>query len=223
MFDRQQTVASVVLEHSECAQVFQQRRIDFCCHGHVTVEEAASAKGIDVASLLAELSRVVAERRDEPLEDPRALATPALVEHIVSRHHDYLRRALPYVRALMEKVSRVHGDHNPKLRELEPLVDEIADALLVHLDMEEQQLFPALMAAAVDPVSARALLGSMVDDHHAVAALLERIREAGDDFTPPDWACNSYRTLFAELEDLEADVFRHVHLEHHVLEPRFVA
>ena len=55
----------------------------------------------------------------------------------------------------------------------------------------------------------------------AVAQLLERIRAASDDFTLPDWACNSYRTLFSELEQLEGDVFTHVHLENHVLRPRF--
>ena len=46
---------------------------------------------------------------------------------------------------------------------------------------------------------------------------------ASDDFTLPEWACNSYRTLFAELKQVESDVFTHVHIENHVLRPRFVA
>jgi len=53
--------------------------------------------------------------------------------------------------------------------------------------------------------------------------LLERVRAAGDDFTLPPWACNSYRALFSELAQLEGDVFTHVHLENHVLRPRFSA
>jgi len=47
------------------------------------------------------------------------------------------------------------------------------------------------------------------------------IRVASDDFALPDWACNSYRTLFSELQQMESDVFTHVHLENHVLQPRF--
>jgi regulator of cell morphogenesis and NO signaling len=54
-----------------------------------------------------------------------------------------------------------------------------------------------------------------------VAALLERVRSASDDFALPSWACNSYRTLFSELEQLERDLHTHVHLENHVLKPRF--
>ena len=42
-----------------------------------------------------------------------------------------------------------------------------------------------------------------------------------DGFTLPDSACTSYRTLFAELVDLEADILRHVHVENHVLLQRF--
>ena len=54
-----------------------------------------------------------------------------------------------------------------------------------------------------------------------MAQILTRICEAAEDFTVPDWACTSYRTLFRELSALEKDVFTHVHLENHVLMPRF--
>jgi regulator of cell morphogenesis and NO signaling len=46
------------------------------------------------------------------------------------------------------------------------------------------------------------------------------MRTAAEDYSVPEWACDSYRTLFRELERLEADVHRHVHLENHVLLPR---
>lgn len=61
----------------------------------------------------------------------------------------------------------------------------------------------------------------MTAEHAQVASLLARVREASDEFRTPSHACMSYRTLFAELERLEADTFRHVHLENHVLKARF--
>ena len=118
-------------------------------------------------------------------------------------------------------MGRVHGDHNPKLRDLKTAVDELVTELGPHLDEEEKSLFPALIAKQSDPSVAK-LLDSMHEEHLAVAKLLERIRAASDDFALPDWACGSYRTLFSELEQLEGDVFTHVHLENHVLKPRFV-
>ena len=64
-------------------------------------------------------------------------------------------------------------------------------------------------------------LQTMFADHLAVGDLLHRLREATEAFAVPEWGCNSYRTLFAELARLEADVLTHVHLENHVLLPRF--
>ena len=54
-----------------------------------------------------------------------------------------------------------------------------------------------------------------------VGALLEQIRDVTEGFEMPGWACTSYRTLFSELEQMEGDIHRHVHLENHVLMPRF--
>lgn len=223
MLDRQQSVATVVLDHSECAEVFQRHRIDFCCRGQLSLEAAAGEKQVAVDALLAELDRAIAARHGDRPCDPRELSTPELVEHIVAKHHDYLRRSLPFVRVLATKVGRVHGGHNPKLCDLAVVVEELAETLLPHLDVEEQTLFPALTAAAPDRAVLATELGAMVGEHLAVATLLERTRAASDEFTLPEWACNSYRTLFAELEQLERDVFTHVHLENHVLAPRFAA
>src|SRR5690606_5889722 len=107
----------------------------------------------------------------------------ALLDHIVDTHHAYLRKTLPYLQPLATKVARVHGDRNPKLRELAELVGDLVEIMIPHLDEEEQSLFPALRAGS-DEVGP--LLDTMVDDHLEVAALLERIRAACDDFTIPD-------------------------------------
>ena len=223
MLDAQQTVANLVLDHSECVEIFQKHRIDFCCRGDVSLEAAATMKGMPVETLLSELSRAIAERQGGIAADVRGFSTPRLIAHIISTHHEYLRRALPVVQALATKVGRVHGDRNPDLRALDTAVGELAGALLPHLDEEEQVLFPALMAKNPDQARVTHLLRTMVDEHLAVAALLERIHAASENFTVPEWGCNSYRTLCSELRQMEADVFTHVHLENHVLKPRFAA
>jgi regulator of cell morphogenesis and NO signaling len=223
MLDRTQTVADLVLNHSECAEVLQRHHIDFCCRGDMTVEAAARARKVDVDELVNELSGAIAARRGAQEDDPRSLSTSRLVAHIVSKHHEYLRSALPFIEALATKVSRVHGGHNPKLRELADAVHELNECLLPHLDDEERVLFPVLTAAEPDRQNAAHLVAAMTADHLEVAALLDRIRAATDEFLLPVWACNSYRTLFSELEQLEADTFQHIHLENNVLEPRFAA
>lgn len=223
MLDRNESVAQIVLDHSECAAIFQKHRIDFCCKGNLSLAEACEGRGVDPALVLADLEHAVASRQGHAEPDLRELSTPALVGHIVARHHEYLRRVLPFLGPLTAKVARVHGDHNPKLREIDAAFRELCEALVPHLDQEEQVLFPALTSRTGDRSVIAAELSTMHSEHLAVGAILQRLRAAADDFRTPDWACNSYRTSFAELEALEADILRHVHLENHVLMPRFAA
>src|SRR5690606_17370878 len=107
-----QNVATVVLDHSECAPIFQRHRIDYCCHGEVSIEEAARERGIDLDALMRELDQAISERRGPQPASMAELSTEALIEHIVATHHAYLRKTLPFVRVLATKVARVHGDHN---------------------------------------------------------------------------------------------------------------
>jgi regulator of cell morphogenesis and NO signaling len=222
MLSAEITVAEIVAEHSACAQIFVKHRIDFCCRGNVPVDAACRDRGLDTSAVLAELEAAIRTRGDERPFKPQAMATPALIEHIVATHHEYLRRTLPFLRKLAAKVRRVHGERNPRLAELDVAVEELAATLLPHLDMEERALFPLLIHEPGSPRVA-AELATMHEDHLVVGAQLARIHEAAEGFRAPAWACNSYRTLFAELEHLAADIFEHVHIENHVLMPRFTA
>lgn len=223
MIDPSKTVAGVVLDHSECAAVFHRHRIDFCCRGNLSVREACTRAGLDEAAVMNELELAIAGRDAEAGGEPSRLPTGALVDHIVRKHHVYLRDALPFVQGLAAKVSRVHGERDPRLRELDGLVRQLASALLPHLDEEERTLFPLLTEGTSDAARVARELSAMHEDHLAVGALLERIRDVTEDYRVPEWACTSYRTLLSELADLERDVLVHVHLENHVLMPRFAA
>lgn len=220
--DRSATVAQIVVDHAAAARVFQKHRIDFCCHGDVSVPDACRERHLDPEAVYAELEAAI-PGAVAGADDPRILSTAALVARIVDRHHGYLRRAFPFVGPLAAKVARVHGEHNPKLVPLRETVDALEAALLPHMDQEERVLFAALMSGAPDPAVVGRELEAMYEDHVAVGKLLARLRELSDEFTTPEWGCNSYRVYMAELAALEEDVLRHVHLENHVLMPRFAA
>lgn len=219
--DRTATVARIVADHAITARVFQRHQIDFCCHGNVSVPEACHGRDLDPEALFTELEAAL-PAADAPADEPAALSTPALVARIVDRHHGYLRQALPYLAPLVAKVARVHGDRNPALVPLAETFGALAGALEPHLDEEEQVLFPALVARKPDRAVIEAELARMYADHLAVGRLLGELRARSDGFSVPAWGCNTYRVVMAELEALEADVLRHVHLENHVLMPRFM-
>lgn len=219
--DRNATVARIVTEQPAAARVFQRHGIDYCCHGNVTVPQACLDARLDPEAVFAELEGLAGEAREE--DDPRALSTGALVARIVDRHHGYLRRALPHIAPIMAKVAAVHGPRDASLGELEDTFVEIVNALVPHLDDEEEVLFPALTARQPDSQLVKRELARMHGDHLAVGDLLARIRTLTRGFSTPEWGCTTYRVLMAELEALEADILRHVHLENHVLAPRFDA
>lgn len=213
------TVARAVSDHSACAAVFQRHRIDFCCKGERSISDACADRGVDPAALVAELEQAIEQRTGARTGEPATMSTPQLVGHIMATHHAYLREVLPFVTGLATKVGRVHGDRDERLVELAAVVRALAEDLEPHLDSEERTLFPAMLAGDAARVAPE--LPAMHDEHLAVGALLGKMRELTDDFEPPAWACRSYRALLGELSALETDTLRHVHLENHVLAPRF--
>jgi regulator of cell morphogenesis and NO signaling len=217
------TLAAIVARHPASARVFQSRHLDFCCHGDVTLEEALRDRPGEAEAILREVEEAIhALDREVAAEDLSTLSTAALVSRIIERHHAFLRRQLPAIDPLLRKVAKVHGEHNPKLRAVAEAFTQLRGAIEPHLDEEEQALFPLLMTRGASVSAAASGLGRMFEDHLLVGRLIGHLREQTDDYSTPEWGCRSYRLLMSELEDLETDLLRHVHLENHVLMPRFV-
>ncbi|MBK6911489.1 MAG: hemerythrin domain-containing protein [bacterium] len=63
----------------------------------------------------------------------------------------------------------------------------------------------------------------MEAEHATVGAELEKLRGLTNNYTPPEGACNTYRGLFAGLEELERDLHWHIHKENNILFPRALA
>jgi len=219
-----ETVADLVLEQPTRAQVFERFGIDYCCGGRVPLDQACAERGLELAAVLAAL--------DEPLVpgaedvDWRERSVADLVGHVVGEHHGYLRGELPPLRELADKVARVHGDSRPELHEVRTTFAAVADELELHMEKEEQILFPACVAIEAGQAgpfpfgSVAAPISMMIHEHDEVAAGLARLRELTDGFTPPVEACTSYRALYGRLRTLDADTRRHVHEENNILFPR---
>lgn len=219
-FDENSSLAAIVLEHSAHAKVFERHGLDYCCKGTRSLGEAARAVGLEPNALLTELEHARATPHDEVI-DPRQRSTASLVAYIVGRYHDPLRAALPTVRGLAEKAARVHGAREPHFRELFAQICRLSEELLTHLDMEERRLFPSLTGDSATAHERSQLLHEMERDHLDVAGQLESLRSLTHGYCPSEGACATVHALFEALAELESELLRHVHLENHVLLPRF--
>ena len=215
------TVGEIVAENPSQARVFQAFGIDFCCQGGRTLREACTLKGIGLESVIEQLEAAFAVKT--PLENNPALLPPVeLIQHIVDKHHAYLRAELPRIHAMSERVAKVHGGHTPTLIEVFEVFCAMEDELQGHMMKEEQILFPAIQAlctgSKVMPLDGP--VACMLQEHDDAGQALARMRELTKGFTPPPDACNTYRALFAGLAELEEDLHRHIHLENSVLFPQ---
>ncbi len=216
----QTTVGELVKIRPARARVFEQFKIDYCCGGKLPLTEACAKRGLDADAVLDQLQRADAEaqQRDNTLVDADAMGLTELADHIEQVHHAYLREELPRLDQMTDKVYRVHGEHEPRLADVRRAFVALKTELTSHMMKEEQILFPLIKSG--QGAHASAPMSVMEDEHESAGRALERLRHLTNDYTAPEGACNTWRALWAGLQQLETDMHEHIHLENNILFPR---
>lgn len=221
------TVGEIVRAVPARSRLFENLGIDYCCGGKKPLAEACQAKGLDPATVVAMLAALDAGASDGAVGNPDALSLTALCDHIEQVHHEYLRAELPRLDFMTRKVAAVHGDHEPRLREVRDVFEAFNAAMTSHTQEEEAQIFPAIRrlesAGGAGAAQLKAALGKLESEHDRAGAALARLAELTDNYAPPEWACNTFRALYDGLANLERETHQHVHKENNVLFPRALA
>lgn len=219
------TVGEIVRSAPSRSRIFENLEIDYCCGGKKPLAEVCRAKGLDPATVAAMLS-ALDEAPAEATVNASKMTLSELCDHIESIHHSYLREELPRLDFMTRKVAAVHGEHEPRLHEIRRVFEVFQMEMLSHLDEEDRVVFPAIRklesitgAGAVPDENLSALLPKLESEHEGAGAALGHFRELSDSYSPPDWACNTFRALYDGLAQLERQTHQHVHLENNVLFP----
>jgi regulator of cell morphogenesis and NO signaling len=226
-------VAEVATHHPASIRVFQRHAIDFCCGGKRALGEVCAEKGLAFEAVCSELAQAM-EQAAPPVGDWRNESLTGLCAHIVSRYHFTLRAELPRLRAMVDKVLRVHGENHAELAGLAEAYRTVQEDLGPHMMKEERILFPYIQemegADAAGEALARSPFGTvqnpvaaMAAEHESVGQALAEMRRLSGGFNPPPDACNTFRGLYHGLVELERELHEHIHLENNVLFPRAVA
>lgn len=215
------TVGEIVRAAPNRARIFENLGIDYCCGGKKQLAEVCLSKKLDPATVIAMLAALDGTP-ESSFADPDAMSLSQLCDHIEHEHHDYLREELPRLDFLTRKVAAVHGDSETRLRVVRQIFETFGEKMAVHTDEEEKIVFPKIrqLEKGTQEIAATDLndvLARLQSEHDGAGAALERFRELTDDYTPPDWACNTFRALYDSLERLEKNMHQHVHKENNIL------
>jgi regulator of cell morphogenesis and NO signaling len=227
-----QTVREIALEQPSSIRVFEKYGIEYCCGGRKPLSEACTAGNVEINAVLAALelaaqspAPISTDWAQEPLE--------VLSAHIVDTHHAYVKRELPRLAVLAQKVVNRHGATKAELPAIQSTLAQLDEELTQHLAKEESILFPYVVllertSANGSPKprgcfsSVASPIAMMTQEHDAAGALLADIRRLSNSFTTPADACPTYHAFYDGLKDFEKDLHQHIHLENNILFPRAI-
>lgn len=225
------TIREIALEAPATTRIFEEFKIDYCCGGRKSIEEACSAIGLDPSVVSAKIEATLKDQDVNAENTPtEKLSASELIDYIISKHHIFTVEELERLTPLMAKVCERHGDQHPELFRLQTVFQALEDSLIPHMRKEEVVLFPyiQMLESSVigNTTAAPSHFGTvenpirmMMAEHEGDGERLKLMREITGDYTLPDGACPSFTALYAGLQDLERDLHRHIHLENNVLFP----
>lgn len=211
----QRRLGEIAAQLPGATAVFRRYKLDFCCGGNVSLQEAAARRNLPLNELLGALQGL----------DPGAAAsapgeTPALIDHILRRYHEVHRRELPELIRLAARVEAVHRQHPEVPAGLAEALRELAQELDAHMQKEEKVLFPMMSTGFVALTQPIQMMRHEHDEH---GEHLRRLEHLAHQTQAPAEACATWRALYTGVRKLIDDLMEHIHLENNLLFPRFTA
>lgn len=196
---------------------------------NVTIDELCYGFGLNPVIILNVLAKVRATETPDQIDlsELDGLTLTGVVEHIESRHHDFLRDILPRVGNLLEQVVAAHGSAYPRLADVQALFMNMAGELERHMLHEEEALFPMVrdmdgpgkigMTRCGDSVGGP--IACMENEHTLTKEQLAVLRQLTDNYAPPAQADAPWRELNELLVEFDRNTVLHIEKEDRILFP----
>lgn len=227
--NKNNTVAEVVTKNIKSAHIFKKHGIDFCCGGGISIEKACAKNNVDYKTLENELLAI--DEVSHRTMDYNSWDLSFLIDHIINVHHTYVEESIQLLLEYANKVANVHGHHYKEVVEINNLFQEVAGELTAHMKKEELILFPFIKQLVKAEKEGSVLpqppfgtvnnpIQMMEQEHENAGDIFKTIAKLSNNYTPPEEACNTFRALYAALDEFEQDLHQHIHLENNILHPK---
>lgn len=209
----QQPLGTLARTIPGATRLFYQHRLDFCCGGHESLQDAAICRGLNPKAIAAQLNTLQQTKNTDQVV--HQVTPETLIPHILERYHKRHREQLPELVRLAARVELVHREHPDCPRGLSNLLTAIHQELESHMLKEENVLFPMLLRHLFDHAINPIAMMRFEHDQHGQS--VKQIEQLTHNLTPPDDACDTWQALYWQLDWFRADLMEHIHLENNLL------
>ncbi|MGG1574109.1 iron-sulfur cluster repair di-iron protein [Fictibacillus sp. NRS-1165] len=229
VFDPTVKTREIVMKCPRAGTLLKRYRIDYCCGGSRPIGEALQERNLNPTQILHELNTLYEKNYDEQLRMTRweRQKFKDFIQFIIDAHHSYLYMVLPNLQTIITSIFNKHHQSHPELSNVHYLYSILKIELEQHIIMEEELIFPKIISYEKRPT-----LNSLIDiteyiedlerEHQHIIQILKDLRDITSDYQVPDDACDTYRLAYVKLDELESDMFQHLHLENNILFPRLM-
>jgi regulator of cell morphogenesis and NO signaling len=202
---------------------------DYCCGGPISSHDACAHTGISEEDILQRLGK---NEGAIGAADASWVSAPLcdLTRHIRETHHRYVREAIRRIQPLLVTVKAKQATTHTEVAEVERVFLQLSREMIMHMQKEEQILFPYIDALeraaqgreAIEPPffqTVRNPIQAMMNEHDSADQLTQRIQGLTAGYTAPQNASADLESLYQELRAFEADLRQHVHVENDILFP----
>ncbi|MCI7239423.1 MAG: DUF542 domain-containing protein [Peptoniphilaceae bacterium] len=216
-------IEDIVKTDNSMIDFFNKEKIDFCCNGHMTVEEVAKEKNIDANDLAKKIQGAIKSDNSDTedimnLDDFKNLDIKEMIDSLIIDHHKRERDLLFEIDPLLNKILSVHfAHHGEELMKLHSLFADLKKELEEHFVKEEEITFPLMLENESPSQEVIEKVEELETDHEAAGDIIKEMIELTDWFNPPEDACRTYVHTFNLLEKLVKDVFIHIFKENSIM------
>ena len=228
MITAKMTLADVVKQYPQTIPYLNDLHLDYCCNGHLPMEESLAEGPVDLSEVLQELNRKAeqpAARTDGPtasIEAFEKLSVYEMLSDLEATHHVAEREMMGQIEQLLNKILVVHYPHHgEELAQIHNLFARLKAELEEHFAKEERLVFPMMRSNPYPNEETLARVKELEGEHTTVGDMLNELQQLTGDYTLPDDACATYAQTYRTMKIFTEDVFVHVFKENSIAFPEY--
>jgi regulator of cell morphogenesis and NO signaling len=225
IFNKNQKIGEIAAIFPKATDIFMDYEIDFCCGGDRPLKVALEKQGISEEEMLYKLNKAYDEFEDsiDSEVDWQKRPMTELIDYVVNKHHSFMKQELPITDKLLNKILKVHYiDNGELLSKLNKLFSNLKVEIEEHLIKEEELLFPLIKKYEDNPSEeglskVLQIMSETEDEHENAGDILKEMRRITKGYIVPETGCSSFERTYQKMQEIEADLFKHIHLENNIL------